>query len=202
MSKAFEKSMSNKRTTREQDSQEDREARLDRQRLLTNHLTPRQRWVPQLVCNIALTENLFHKKKVHFLLSFKHFRWNIQANWVLILKLIDVFKHLKIELWVLKLTNYKTSHQDSKFIRIHVFGNASKGGVDFQPPPAPSSFAVHISLMCPFRGSHRTKQGHSGQLDWDTPLLYDGTNNNTDLLLVCLQCPEQTFVIVFTVFKK
>ena len=38
------------RTTREQESQEDREARLDRQRLRTNHLTPRQRWVPQLVC--------------------------------------------------------------------------------------------------------------------------------------------------------
>ena len=38
----------------EQDSQEDREARLDRQRLLTNHLTPRQRWVPQLVFNILL----------------------------------------------------------------------------------------------------------------------------------------------------
>ena len=38
------------RTTREQESQEeDREARLDRQRLRTNHLTPRQRWVPLLV---------------------------------------------------------------------------------------------------------------------------------------------------------
>ena len=37
------------RTTRKQESQEDREARLDRQRLRTNHSTPRQRWVPQLV---------------------------------------------------------------------------------------------------------------------------------------------------------
>ena len=37
------------RTTKEQESQEDREAILDRQRLRTNHLTPRQRWVPQLV---------------------------------------------------------------------------------------------------------------------------------------------------------
>ena len=37
------------RTSREQESQEDREARFDRQRLRTNHLTPRQRWVPQLV---------------------------------------------------------------------------------------------------------------------------------------------------------
>ena len=37
------------RTTREQESQEDREARLDRQRLRTKHLTPRQRWVPHLV---------------------------------------------------------------------------------------------------------------------------------------------------------
>ena len=25
-----------------------------------------------------------------------------------------------------KLTNYKTSHQDSEFIRVHVFGNASE----------------------------------------------------------------------------
>ena len=37
------------RARREQVSQEDREAKLDRQRLRTNHLTPRQRWVPQLV---------------------------------------------------------------------------------------------------------------------------------------------------------
>ena len=37
------------RTTREHESQEDREVRLDRQRLLTNHLTPGQPWVPQLV---------------------------------------------------------------------------------------------------------------------------------------------------------
>ena len=34
---------------REQESQEDREARLDRQRLRTNHLTPGQRWVTLLV---------------------------------------------------------------------------------------------------------------------------------------------------------
>ena len=33
------------RTTKERESQEDREARLDRQRLRTNHLTPGQRWV-------------------------------------------------------------------------------------------------------------------------------------------------------------
>ena len=39
------------RTRREQESQEDRDARLDRQRLRTNHLTPGQRWVPQLVWN-------------------------------------------------------------------------------------------------------------------------------------------------------
>ena len=39
---------SNDRTMREQESQVGREARLDRQRLLTNHLTPGQRWVPQL----------------------------------------------------------------------------------------------------------------------------------------------------------
>ena len=39
------------RTTREQESQEDREARLDRQHLRTNHLTPGQRWVPLLVFN-------------------------------------------------------------------------------------------------------------------------------------------------------
>ena len=32
----------------EQESQEDREARLGRQRLRKNHLTPRQRWVPLL----------------------------------------------------------------------------------------------------------------------------------------------------------
>ena len=38
-------------TRREQEAQEDREARLDRQRLRTNHLTPGQRWVPQLVIN-------------------------------------------------------------------------------------------------------------------------------------------------------
>ena len=37
------------RTTKEQDSQQDREARLDRQRLRANNLTPRQRWAPQLV---------------------------------------------------------------------------------------------------------------------------------------------------------
>ena len=40
------------RTTRERVSQEDREAKLDRKRLQTNHLTPRQRWVPQLVENV------------------------------------------------------------------------------------------------------------------------------------------------------
>ena len=34
---------------REQESQEVKEGRLDRQRLRTNHLTPRQRWVPLLV---------------------------------------------------------------------------------------------------------------------------------------------------------
>ena len=28
---------------------------------------------------------------------------------------------------VLELTNYETSHQDAEFIRVHVFGNASKG---------------------------------------------------------------------------
>ena len=28
---------------------------------------------------------------------------------------------------VLELTNYETSHQDSEFIRVHIFGNASKG---------------------------------------------------------------------------
>ena len=39
------------RTRREQESQEDKEARLDRQRLPTNHLTPRLRWVHQLVIN-------------------------------------------------------------------------------------------------------------------------------------------------------
>ena len=33
--------------------QEDREARLDRQRLRTNHLTPGQRWVPLLVSTIG-----------------------------------------------------------------------------------------------------------------------------------------------------
>ena len=43
------------RTRSEQDSQEDREARLDRQRLLTNHLTPRQRQlVYNKLCKIAL----------------------------------------------------------------------------------------------------------------------------------------------------
>ena len=43
------------RTTREQESQEDRAARLDRQRLLTNHLTPGQRWVPLLVSYICMS---------------------------------------------------------------------------------------------------------------------------------------------------
>ena len=37
------------RITREQESKEDIEARLDRQGLRTNHLTPGQRWVPLLV---------------------------------------------------------------------------------------------------------------------------------------------------------
>ena len=41
------------RTKREQESQEDREARLDRERLRTNHLTPGYCWVPLLVENIA-----------------------------------------------------------------------------------------------------------------------------------------------------
>ena len=36
------------RTRREQESQEDREARLGRHRLLPNHLKPRQRCIPQL----------------------------------------------------------------------------------------------------------------------------------------------------------
>ena len=40
------------RTRREQESQEDREARLDR--LRTNYLKPRQRWVPQLVDYIEI----------------------------------------------------------------------------------------------------------------------------------------------------
>ena len=44
------------RTRREQESREDREARLDRQRLRTNDLTPGQRWVPQLAFNITLIE--------------------------------------------------------------------------------------------------------------------------------------------------
>ena len=44
------------KTRREQSSQEDREARLDRQRLRSNHLTPRQRWVPRLV--IYMNRNL------------------------------------------------------------------------------------------------------------------------------------------------
>ena len=42
-------SASTLKTRREQESQEDKEARLDRQHLRTNYLTPRQRWVPQLV---------------------------------------------------------------------------------------------------------------------------------------------------------
>ena len=37
------------RTRRGQESQEDREARLDRKRLSTNDLTPGQRWIPLLV---------------------------------------------------------------------------------------------------------------------------------------------------------
>ena len=40
------------RTTREQEFQEDREARSDRKHLRTNHLTRGQRWVPLLVINI------------------------------------------------------------------------------------------------------------------------------------------------------
>ena len=42
------------RTMREQESQEAREARLDRKHLRTNHLTPRQRWVPLLVIYIYI----------------------------------------------------------------------------------------------------------------------------------------------------
>ena len=42
-------SASTLRTTREQESQEDREARLDRQRLRTSHLTPGQCLVPLLL---------------------------------------------------------------------------------------------------------------------------------------------------------
>ena len=46
------------RTTREQEYQEDREARLNRQHLRTNHLTPRQRCLPLLVMYIfRLREN-------------------------------------------------------------------------------------------------------------------------------------------------
>ena len=37
------------RTRREQEFQGNREARLDRQRLRTNHLTPGKRWIPLLV---------------------------------------------------------------------------------------------------------------------------------------------------------
>ena len=49
--KAGTPAASYERTRREQESQKDREARLDRQRLRTNHLTPGQRWgwVPLLV---------------------------------------------------------------------------------------------------------------------------------------------------------
>ena len=45
------------RTRREQDSQEDREVRLDRERLRTNHSTPSQHWVPQLVSTKCIIKN-------------------------------------------------------------------------------------------------------------------------------------------------
>ena len=46
-------------TRREQEAQEDREARLDKQRLRTNRLTPGQRWVTQLVCYKGLYALMF-----------------------------------------------------------------------------------------------------------------------------------------------
>ena len=49
------------RTTREHESLEDREARLDRKRLRKNHLTPRQRWVPQLFRINVSTYQEFYK---------------------------------------------------------------------------------------------------------------------------------------------
>ena len=62
------------RARREQESQEDRKARLDRQRLQTNHLTPRQRWLPQLVsykinCILCLID---HFKRWMYLSLYLH----------------------------------------------------------------------------------------------------------------------------------
>ena len=42
------------------ESQEDREARFDRKRLRTNHLTPRQRRVPQLVIHNLSIKTFLH----------------------------------------------------------------------------------------------------------------------------------------------
>ena len=51
------------RARREQESQEDIEATLDRQHLRTNHLTPRQRWVPHytLILFLKLQNEYFQR---------------------------------------------------------------------------------------------------------------------------------------------
>ena len=54
------------RTRREQQSQKDREARLDRQRRWTNHLTPRQSWVPQLVVAYIFHDFIFQITNKYF----------------------------------------------------------------------------------------------------------------------------------------
>ena len=54
------------KTRREQSSQEDREARLDRQRLRSNHLKRRQRWVPQPVSNNNNNCNDKHNAVIKF----------------------------------------------------------------------------------------------------------------------------------------
>ena len=55
------------RKAREQETREDRAARLDRQRLRTNHWTPGKCWVPLLVTN---------KKYIYYTLSFLHIKNN------------------------------------------------------------------------------------------------------------------------------
>ena len=60
------------RTTREQESQEDIEAILDRQRLRTNHLTSGQRWVPLLVTNNTEQKLRCLFKMLLFLSTSKH----------------------------------------------------------------------------------------------------------------------------------
>ena len=83
------------RTRREHESQEDREATLDRQRLRTNHLKRRQRWVPQLVYNKLIIQANSHRDPIFLtaFMTYDGYAWvgvdlhQCDALWVLLINM-------------------------------------------------------------------------------------------------------------------